>query len=100
MSLIIRPLTAADDRQWRVLWRGYLDYYETTLAPEIYDAAIGRMLSNDHPEYHGLVAQRDGKLVGLVHYITTHTAGSLKIHAICKTCSLIPRCVAKGSGAP
>ncbi|MCF6304056.1 MAG: GNAT family N-acetyltransferase [Rhodobacteraceae bacterium] len=74
MTLIIRPLEPTDALQWRGLWQGYLDYYETTLAPEIYDAAIGRMLSKDHPEYHGLVAEQDEKLVGLTHYIY-HTHG-------------------------
>ncbi len=74
MTLIIRPPTAADKAQWRLLWRGYLDYYETSLGPEIYDAAFNRMLSDEYPDYNGLVAELDGKLVGLTHYIY-HTHG-------------------------
>lgn len=74
MTLIIRPLTAQDEPQWRVLWKGYLDYYETSLTPEIYDSAFSRMISTDHSDYNGLVAELDGKLVGLTHYIY-HTHG-------------------------
>ncbi len=74
MTLIIRPLKQNDEPQWRVLWKRYLDYYETSLPSEIYDAAISRMLSDKHPDYHGLVAEVDGKLAGLTHYIY-HTHG-------------------------
>ncbi|MBL4805994.1 MAG: GNAT family N-acetyltransferase [Rhodobacteraceae bacterium] len=74
MTLIIRPLVSADEAMWRQLWCGYLDYYETELSDEIYVSAFSRMLSDDHPEYHGLVAELDGKLVGLTHYIF-HTHG-------------------------
>ena len=29
MSTTIRPLTAADETEWRRLWTGYLEFYET-----------------------------------------------------------------------
>jgi len=74
MTLKIRPLQLTDRPQWDGLWHGYLTYYETELAPEIYDAAFSRMVSDEHPEYYGLVAELDGKLVGLAHYIF-HTHG-------------------------
>ena len=69
MTLIVRPLTAADEAQWRVLWTGYLDYYETSVEEEIYQSSFARMLSGEDNEFHGMVAELDGKLVGLVHYL-------------------------------
>ena len=69
MTLTVRPLTAADEAQWRVLWTGYLDYYETSVPEEVYVSSFARMLSDKDGEFHGMVAELDGKLVGLVHYL-------------------------------
>jgi len=67
--VIIRPFTQADRKAWNTLWKGYLDYYETELPPEMYDIAFNRMLSGSEHEFHGLVAEKDGVLIGLVHYL-------------------------------
>ncbi|MBL4813177.1 MAG: GNAT family N-acetyltransferase [Rhodobacteraceae bacterium] len=66
---VVRPLRAADRAQWAVLWRGYLDYYETKLPDAQYELTFQRMLGDDPQEYSGLVAVADGRLVGLVHYL-------------------------------
>ncbi len=81
MTLIVRPLTAADEAQWRVLWTGYLDYYETSVPEEVYVSSLARMLSGEDNEFHGMVAELDGKLVGLVHYLF-HRHG-WKIENVC-----------------
>lgn len=96
MTLLVRPLTAADESQWRVLWKGYLDYYETSLGPEIYDAAIKRLLSDEHADYNGLVAELDGKLVGLTHYIY-HTHG-WQLEDICYLQDLYADPTVRGQG--
>ncbi len=69
MALIIRPLAAHDRDAWGTLWTGYLTYYETSLPPEIYDVYFARLLGDDPQDYSGLVAELDGKLVGLTHYL-------------------------------
>ncbi len=81
MTLTVRPLTAADEAQWRVLWTGYLDYYETSVPEEVYQSSFARMLSDGDGEFHGMVAELDGKLVGLVHYLF-HRHG-WKIENVC-----------------
>lgn len=35
MTLTIRDATAQDHTTWLGLWQGFLDYYDTTLAPEV-----------------------------------------------------------------
>ena len=67
--MIIRPIEIKDRTEWNVLWRGYLDYYETELAAEMYELAFDRMLSGKDGEFHGMVAEKDGELIGLVHYL-------------------------------
>lgn len=68
MSLTIRPVTADDRAAWQMLWTGYLDFYETTLPDDQFDRQFARLTSGT-PSIHGLVAELDGKLVGLVHYL-------------------------------
>lgn len=71
MSIVIRPLTTADEAEWRRLWTLYLAFYETTVPEEVYASAFARNLSDEHPDMNALVAERtDGPgLMGLVHYI-------------------------------
>ncbi|MEN3794611.1 GNAT family N-acetyltransferase [Fulvimarina sp. MAC3] len=69
MAFDIRPLTLDDEPEWRALWTGYLTFYETTLADDVYRSSFARMLSGAAGEFRGLVAARDGKLVGLTHYL-------------------------------
>ena len=68
-NLLIRPLTGADEADWRRLWRGYLDFYETALPEEVYATTLARLLSGDKGEYRGLIADLGGKPVGLAHYL-------------------------------
>ena len=78
MSLTIRPLRAADEAEWRRLWTGYLEFYNASVAEEVYATTFARLLDADRPQQNGLVAELDGKLVGLVHYITHETNWKLE----------------------
>ncbi|MEM7239394.1 MAG: GNAT family N-acetyltransferase [Pseudomonadota bacterium] len=68
-DLVIRPLVASDETQWRGLWTGYLDFYETSVPEEVYQTTFTRLLGDDPQDYHGLVAEREGTLLGLTHYL-------------------------------
>jgi len=65
----IRPLEQRDFPDWRLLWREYLAFYETELNEAIYASSFARMIGDDPRDFSGLVAELDGKLVGLVHYV-------------------------------
>ncbi|KAA9008910.1 GNAT family N-acetyltransferase [Histidinibacterium aquaticum] len=64
----IRPLTAADEAEWRGLWTAYLEFYETRVAEEVYRTTFARLLSEDEP-MHARLALDGERPVGLVHYI-------------------------------
>jgi len=69
---IVRPVTRADYDQWLPLWDGYNAFYgrhgATALAPEITAMTWSRFHNGDEP-MHALVAEHEGKLVGLAHYL-------------------------------
>jgi len=93
----IRALEAEDRAAWGDLWKGYLDYYETELPPEMYDIAFNRMLSGSEHEFHGLVAEKDGELIGLTHYLF-HRHG-WKVEPVIYLQDLYVSNAARGTGA-
>lgn len=71
-DFIIRPVTQADYDQWLPLWDGYNEFYgrsgPTALSPEITRVTWTRFFDGYQP-VHALVAEQDGKLIGLTHYL-------------------------------
>ncbi len=65
----VRPLTRADRSEWGRLWEAYLAFYGTTRPAEIYDTYFERLLGDDPQDFHALVADMDGHLVGLTHFL-------------------------------
>ncbi|UVO27837.1 GNAT family N-acetyltransferase [Bradyrhizobium arachidis] len=72
MSLTIRAVTRQDYDQWYQLFDGYNAFYgrsgPTALAPEITRMTWQRFFDAYEP-VHALVADSDGKLLGLTHYL-------------------------------
>jgi GNAT superfamily N-acetyltransferase len=67
-NVVIRPVGADERAAWEPLWKGYLDFYKTTVPKEVYDTTWTRL--HDPNEPMGLLgAYVDGKLLGIVHYI-------------------------------
>ncbi len=64
----IRPARPADFEQWLPLWEGYNNFYERTVPAEVTRVTWARFFDAYEP-MHAVVAERDGKLVGLVHYL-------------------------------
>lgn len=71
-TLAIRPLARGDYDQWLPLWDGYNAFYgragDTALAPEITRTTWTRFFDAYEP-VHALVAEADGALLGLTHYL-------------------------------
>lgn len=68
-DLLIRPIAAEDEADWRRLWRAYLDFYETSLPEAVYASTFARLVSDDPAEPRGMVALEGTRMQGLVHYI-------------------------------
>lgn len=71
-DVLIRPLAAADQADWRRLWNGYNAFYgregSTALPEPITQATWARIFDPNEP-VHALAAEQAGRLVGLVHYL-------------------------------
>jgi GNAT superfamily N-acetyltransferase len=71
-ELSIRFVRRQDYDQWLPLWEGYNAFYgrsgATALSPEITAMTWARFFDAYEP-VHGLVAERDGQLLGLTHYL-------------------------------
>ncbi|MEO0362858.1 MAG: GNAT family N-acetyltransferase, partial [Pseudomonadota bacterium] len=65
----VRPLEMRDHDDWRRLWTLYLQFYETSVGEEVYETLWRRLQSGDPHEFSGLVAEVDGRVVGLAHYL-------------------------------
>jgi GNAT superfamily N-acetyltransferase len=72
MNLIIRSIASKDYEQWLPLWDGYNAFYgrsgETALPQEITQITWDRFFDESEPVF-ALVAEGEGKLVGLTHYL-------------------------------
>lgn len=64
----IRLAGEADYSQWLVLWQGYQAFYKVNIAAAVTLQTWKRFLDPAEP-MHCALAERDGVLVGLVHYI-------------------------------
>ena len=69
MAITIRPPRPTDRAAWDLLWQGYLEFYNTDLAPGITDITWSRLLDTAE-DMHCLVAEDgSGELIGIVHYL-------------------------------
>jgi GNAT superfamily N-acetyltransferase len=97
LDVIIRPLIESDRPQWAALWSDYLAFYETTLPTNIYDSTFARLLGDDPQDFSGLVAERNGELIGLTHYLF-HRHG-WKVENVCYLQDLYVTPSARGTGS-
>lgn len=81
MTCRIRPLTSDDHADWHRLWTAYLAFYDTALDAQVYDVMFARLLGDDAQDFSGLIAEVDGRPVGLAHYLV-HRHG-WKIENVC-----------------
>jgi GNAT superfamily N-acetyltransferase len=98
-DLLIRTVERPDYDAWRPLWDGYNAFYgregATALAGQVTETTWGRFFDPDEP-VHALVAERDGRLIGLVHYLFHRSTTMLG--PICYLQDLFTDATARGGG--
>ena len=94
-----RPVAPQDFEQWLPLWDGYNAFYgrsgPTALSPEITAMTWARFFDAYEP-VHALVAESDGELLGLAHYLFHRSTTA--IEPICYLQDLFTAEAARGKG--
>jgi GNAT superfamily N-acetyltransferase len=93
--MIVRPLRPEDREQWQPLWDGYNRFYERVLPGEITEVTWARFFDPVEPVF-AAVAERDGKVVGLVHYL--YHRSTTMIGQVCYLQDLFTAPEARGMG--
>lgn len=96
MPPMIRPLRPEDEAEWRRLWTGYLAFYQTSLPEPVYLSTFTRLLGDDPQDFSALVAEVDGRLLGLTHYLFHRHAW--KVENVCYLQDLHVDPEARGTG--
>ena len=78
-SLIIRSVEPTDFEQWLLLWEGYNSFYGRSSFPaEVTQMTWSRFFDNTEP-VHALVAERNGELLGLAHYLFHRSTNRIEL---------------------
>jgi GNAT superfamily N-acetyltransferase len=95
----IRFIARTDFSQWLPLWEGYNKFYgrsgKTALPDEITQTTWTRFFDADEP-VHAIVAEDEGQLVGLVHYLFHRS--TISIAPTCYLQDLFTRESTRGKG--
>jgi GNAT superfamily N-acetyltransferase len=67
-AAFVRSVSAGERAAWEPLWKGYLDFYNTTVPKEVYDTTWARLQDPAEP-MAVLGAYVDGELLGIVHFL-------------------------------
>ena len=97
-DIVITELRETDRQRWGELWRGYLDFYETSLPEANYDHTWQRLMAPG-PIY-GFGARRGdatAALIGITHYLFHDHAWSMK--QVCYLGDLFVDANVRGTGA-
>jgi GNAT superfamily N-acetyltransferase len=98
-AAVIRPVTREDFSAWLPLWDGYNAFYgrsgETALPAEITRMTWARFFDAYEP-VHALVAEHDGRLLGLAHYLFHRS--TIQIEPSCYLQDLFTDEAARGAG--
>jgi GNAT superfamily N-acetyltransferase len=98
-EILVRAVRRADYEQWLPLWQGYNAFYgrrdETALPPAVTAATWGRFFDAYEPVW-ALVAEEDGRLLGLVHYLFHRVTN--RVEPVCYLEDLFTAEAARGRG--
>ena len=96
---IVRDIARTDYVQWLPLWDGYNQFYgrsgPTALSDEITATTWARFFDEMEP-VHCLVAEQEGRLIGLIHYLFHRSTTA--IGPVCYLQDLFTSVDARGKG--
>lgn len=97
MDTSVRYVTSDDREDWHRLWDAYCAFYETDMPADVTATTWQRLLDNAEPDFFGLVAERDGKVIGIANCVLHGTTWA--INQRCYLNDLFVDPAVRGSGA-
>jgi GNAT superfamily N-acetyltransferase len=95
-AIVVRSIAPSDFAQWQPLWEGYNRFYERPAFPiEITQMTWTRFFDAYEP-VHALIAEKDGELLGLAHYLFHRS--TISIGPFCYLQDLFTNEAARGKG--
>jgi GNAT superfamily N-acetyltransferase len=98
-NVLVRAIERGDFEQWKALWDSYNAFYgrqgETALPDLVTNTTWSRFFSTHEP-VHALVAEQQGQLLGLAHFIFHRS--TIAIAPTCYLQDLITLEAARGKG--
>jgi len=95
-AITIRPIQPADNADWRRLWTAYLEFYESSVSEDVYEATFERLCSDTHRDQCGFLALQGNTPIGLVHYI--YHAHNWRVEPVCYLQDLYADPSVRGTG--
>jgi GNAT superfamily N-acetyltransferase len=96
MTIRIRPIAATDKERWLDLFKQYIIFYKSSLTDEQFELDWQRITSDFN--INGLVAELDGQVVGLAHYIFRPSTWADKDFCYLEDLFVDPKVRGKGVG--
>lgn len=97
MSTTVRALAKSDHDAWHRLWDGYCEFYEVEMPADVTAKSWERLLDDATPDFFGLVAERDGEVIGIANCILHGTTWAIAQRCYLNDLFVDP--AARGSGA-
>ena len=94
---LIREARPEDFGRWLPLWEGYNRFYERSIPEAVTRGTWARFFQLEE-EMHALVAEQDGGLTGMVHYLYHRSTSSLAPVCYLQDLYALPALRGKGVG--
>jgi len=95
---LIRPARPEDFEAWLPLWAGYNGFYGRDSLPEEITRTTWARFFDPLEPMHALVAERDGALLGLVHYLYHRSTVMLTPDCYLRDLFTVPQARGQGIG--
>ncbi|MDQ8995616.1 GNAT family N-acetyltransferase [Acinetobacter soli] len=67
--MTIRFVEATDFEAWLTLWKGYQEFYQSSIDDQVTRSTFSRFLTEQEPVYCLVIEDESQKIIGFVHYI-------------------------------
>ncbi len=97
IDVSIRSLEKFDHERWKQLWTDYLSFYKTSVSSAVYKTAFQRLVSHDLKEFQCIIAEVDGEIIGLSHYLFHRNLWSMRDTCYLSDLFVVPEYRGKGT---